>query len=675
MKASDLFLRCLENEGIEFIFGVPGEENADIMISLLDAKVRFIVVRHEQAAAFMADVYGRLTGKVSCCLGTLGPGATNLITGVGDANMDRAPCLVLTGQAATTRMHKESHQAMDLVALFRPTVKWGTSVMHADSIPEIIRKAVRVATTDKYGATHVDLPEDVAKQPTLSLPIPPRAVARPAPNPDAVKEAVAVIKKAKFPVILTGNGTLRNLASDELRAFARAYGIPVLNTFMGKGAFPPSDPLCLFTIGLGARDWPAVCVEDADCVIAVGFDMIEYHPKAWNKGNTKTIVHVDQSPAEIDDNYRTAAEVVGDIKLSLDALTKGLKGLKGPAPALWNKYREKMLEDFHRHDDDTAVPMKPQKVMHEIRKALPDDAIVLSDVGAHKMWMSRYFHTETPNTVLISNGWCSMGFALPGAIGAKFAYPDRKVLAVCGDGGFLMNVQDMETAVREKTPIVVVVWVDSQYGLIRWKQTSAYGKWSHIDFTNPDFMKLADAFGWDGHLVAKASDLPKALKAALQSDKPTLIAVPIDYSENMKLTAELKKIPAATVCDAIGKIPMFKGLPKQYRDWMTETMEERHIAKGAVVFKQGEPGTDIFVVHDGAFVVEKDGKEIAKVASGGAFGEMAAISDAPRSATVRATADSVVSVLSGTEFRNMLRAQPEMALAMNKVLAERLASK
>lgn len=675
MKASDLFIQCLENEGIEYIFGVPGEENADIMISLLDAKkIKFIIVRHEQTAAFASDVYGRLTGKVSCCLGTLGPGATNLITGVGDSNMDRAPSLVLTGQAATTRMHKESHQAMDLVALFKPLVKWGTSIMHADSIPEIIRKACRVATTDKYGATHVDLPEDIAKMPTLSQPIPPQPVMRSAPNPEAVAAAAAIIKGAKFPVILTGNGTLRNKASDQLRAFARATGIPVLNTFMGKGAFPPSDPQCLFTIGLGARDWPAVCVEDADCVISIGFDMVEYHPKAWNKGNTKKIVHIDQSAAEIDDNYRTAAEIVADIGMSLDALTKSLKKFKKPDPALYTKYREKMLEDFHRHDDDKAVPMKPQKVLHEVRKALPVDGVLLSDVGAHKMWISRYFHTETPNTVMISNGWCSMGFALPGAIGAQLALPDKKIMGICGDGGFLMNVQDLETIVRLKLPIVLMVWVDNQYGLIKWKQTAGYGKWSHIDFGNPDWLKLAEAFGLDGYMIQKAGDLPKALKAAFKSKNASLIAVPIDYSENMKLTAALKQIPAAQVGDALGKVPLFKGLPKQYRDWIAENMEERRIVKGTVVFKQGEPGNDVYVVHEGSFSVEKDGKEISKVAPGGAFGEMAALSDAPRSATVRATADSSVTVLSGSEFRNMLRAQPEMALSLTKLMSERLAN-
>jgi acetolactate synthase-1/2/3 large subunit len=673
MKASDLFLRCLENEGIEYIFGVPGEENADVMISLLDSKVRFVVVRHEQTAAFMADVYGRLTGKVSCCLGTLGPGATNLLTGVGDANMDRAPCLVLTGQAATTRLHKESHQAMDLVALFKPTVKWGASITHADAIPEIVRKAVRVATTDKYGACHIDFPEDVAKMPTLARPIPPRPVPRGAPNPDAVKEAAALVRKAKFPVILTGNGTLRNHASDQLRELARATGIPVLNTFMGKGAFPPDDPQCLFTIGLGARDWPAVCVEEADCVIAVGFDMVEYHPKSWNKGNTKAIVHVDQSPAEIDDNYRTSAEVIGDIGLSLTALGRALRGMRRPDPALYAKYRERMIEDFHRHDDDTAVPMKPQKVLHEVRKFLDDDAIVLSDVGAHKMWIARYLHTPVPNTILISNGWCSMGFALPGALAAKLAYPERQVLAISGDGGFMMNVHDLETAVREKLNCVFMVWVDNEFGLIKWKQTASYGKWSHISFGNPDWRKLADAFGLEGFLVKKASDLPKMLAQAFACGRPALVAVPIDYSENMKLTAALKQIPASQVCDALGKVPLFRGLPKQYRDWMTEHMEERRYTKGETVFSQGDPGTDVFVVHEGAFDVVRDGKKVGTVGPGGAFGEMAAISEAPRAATLRATADALVSVLSGAEFRNLLRAQPEMALALSKVLVERLA--
>ncbi|MDH3590437.1 MAG: thiamine pyrophosphate-binding protein, partial [Planctomycetota bacterium] len=384
MKASDLLIRCLEEEGVEYIFGVPGEENADVMMSLLDSSIRFIVTRHEQGAAFMADAYGRLTGKPAVCLGTLGPGATNLLTGVADANMDRAPLIVLTGQAATTRVHKESHQAMDLVGLFAPAVKWGISVQHPDSIPEIVRKAFRIATTDKFGACHIDLPENIAHMETLARPIPPTVSTRSAPNPAAIEEAAAAVRAARFPILLTGNGVFRNHAADELRRFARATGIPAVNTFMGKGGIPPSDPLCLFTVGLGSRDYPAVAIERADCVIAVGFDMVEYHPRSWNRGNEKKIVHVDMSPAEIDENYRTDAEVVGEIGLCLDALRAALAGGEPVAPEHYADIREAMQADFVAHEKDESFPVKPQRILSDVRKALADDDIVLSDVGAHK---------------------------------------------------------------------------------------------------------------------------------------------------------------------------------------------------------------------------------------------------------------------------------------------------
>lgn len=673
MKASDLFIRCLENEGVEYIFGVPGEENADVMISLLDSKIRFIVCRHEQGAAFMSDVYGRLTGKVSACLGTLGPGATNLITGVGDANMDRAPSLVLTGQAASTRIHKESHQAMDLVKLFESCVKWGTSIRHPDSIPEVVRKACRIATTDKYGATHIDLPEDIAKLPTLAQPIPPVPVLRPAPHPDAVAAGAKLIRDARFPVILTGNGTLRNEASDNLRAFARNNGIPVLNTFMGKGAFPPSDPLCCFTIGLGARDHTLAMLETADVVISVGFDMVEYHPKAWNRGANKTIVHVDQTPAEIDDNYRTSAELVGDIALSLDALGQAVRGMSKPDPSLYLPTREAMLADFHQHDDDTEFPVKPQKILSDVRKVLPDDAIILSDVGAHKMWIARYLHSEVPNTVMISNGWCSMGFALPGAIGAKLAYPDRHVLAICGDGGVMMNIQDLETAVRENTKIVVMVWCDSQYGLIRWKQENHYGKHSHIDFTNPDWMKLADAFGMKGFNVERTEDLAGAIEAAFECQESALIAVPVDYRENMKLTSTLKAIPESDVCEALSNVEFFAGLPKPYRQLLAEQMHEVELPAGVTVFEQGDEGRDVYLIHRGKVAVEVDGKPVATLGKGQAFGEMAALSSEARSATVKVAEDCTLSVLDGAEFRSIVTAQPGLALELSRTLAQRLA--
>jgi len=672
MKASDLFVRCLEAEGIEYIFGVPGEENADIMISLLDSDVKFIVCRHEQGAAFIADAYGRLTGRPTCCLGTLGPGATNLLTGVGDANMDRAPCIVLTGQGSTTRLHKESHQATDLVKIFEACVKWGTSIHHPDSIPEIVRKAVRIATSDKFGATHIDLPENIAHMQTLARPIPPLRVPRAAPSPEAVAQAARVIRDAKFPIVLSGNGVFRAQAADEMRAFVSETGIPVVNTFMGKGVVPTTDERYLFTVGLGARDFPAIAIERSDCVIAVGFDMVEYHPHAWNRGNKKHLVHVDMSPAEIDENYRTSAEVVGGIGRALDALRHALDDMTPPDPSLYSGLRERMLGEFMEHEEDEGFPMKPQRILCDVRKALDQSDIVLSDVGAHKMWVARHFHTDEPNTVLISNGWCSMGFALPGAIGAKFAYPDRRVLAICGDGGVMMNIQELETAVRENLNIVVMVWTDSVYGLIKWKQEAAFGRYSHIDFTNPDWMKLAEAFGMEGFKVERAADLPGALEAAFSCGKSALVEVPVDYSENMKLTGRLKEIPFEQFCNTLDDIELFSAVPENVRRNLAETMEEVSFAAGETVFGEGDPSDNIYVIWSGKAKIEKGGEELAEVGPGDAFGEMAALTHEPRMASVRASEDLTCGVVTGAQFREVLKGEPDIAMHLACKYARRL---
>ncbi|MHC4490890.1 MAG: acetolactate synthase large subunit [Planctomycetota bacterium] len=675
MKASDLFVHCLEEEGVEYMFGVPGEENADIMISLLDSSIRFIVCRHEQAAAFMCDAYGRLTGKPTCCLGTLGPGATNLITGVADANMDRAPCVVLTGQAATTRLHKESHQAMDLVELFAPAVKWGTSVQHPDSIPEIVRKAFRLACTDKFGATHIDLPENIAHMETLAQPITSARAQRSAPNPNAVAQAADVIRNAQFPVLLTGNGTLRNQASAELRAFARQNGIPVVNTFMGKGAFPASDQLSLFTVGLSARDYPDVVIERADCVVSVGFDMVEYHPRTWNRGNKKQIVHVDMSPAEIDENYRTAAEIVGDIRLALGALRKATAGMRTPDASLYQAEREAMLRDFAEYEDDEGFPVKPQRILCDVRKYLDEKDLVLSDVGAHKMWIARNLQTNEPNTILIPNGFCSMGFALPGAIGAKIAHPGRRVLAICGDGGVMMNIQDLETAVREQLPIVVMVWTDGEFGLIKWKQTASFGKHSHISFTNPDWMKLAEAFGMAGFAVDRAGDLPGALESAFSAGRPALIEVPVDYSENMKLTERLGAIPLGELCGCLEHVNLVRGLAEPVRRVIAESMGDATFEKGETVFAEGDPGDTVYIVSSGSASIRQGGKEIARVGVGGEFGEMAALSDEPRVATVVAAEDLVCGTIEGEHFRELIRAEPDALLHIARLFAKRMAGR
>ena len=550
MKASDLFVRCLEKEAVEFIFGVPGEENADFMRSL-DASdtIRFVLTRHEQGAAFMAEVYGRLTGNPAGCLGTLGPGATNLITGVADANMDRAPMLVLTGQGEAERQHKESHQIMDVVSMFKPVTKWAQAVLHPDSIPEIVRKAVRLARTEKPGACHIELAEDVAKRYATTKPIEPRRFRRPVPDDQVVDRAFEAIREARRPVILAGNGCIRKRASRQLRRFCERTGIGVISTFMAKGAVDMDADYCLYTVGLQAKDVVACTIDAADLVVTLGYDMVEYHPRLWNPGADKRIVHIDFLPAEIDENYRLEVEVVGDLAHAVWMLNERLDRLEArgerlePDLSQQAAVRREMREEFETwKDDDTRGVIKPQKVLWDARQAMGPRDILLSDVGAHKMWIARHYHCHVPNTCLIPNGFCSMGFALPGAIAAHLVHPDRKVLAVCGDGGFLMNVQEMETARRLDADITVMVWEDGGYGLIAWKQENQFGRHTDLAFGNPDWVKLADSFGWHGQRVERSRDLAGALDRAFRTRGPSLVALPIDYEENRRLTERLGNI-------------------------------------------------------------------------------------------------------------------------------------
>jgi len=545
MKASDLFVRCLEAEGVKRIFGVPGEENADFVMSLHDSSIELVLTRHEQGAAFMADVQGRLTGEPGVCLGTLGPGATNLMTGVANANMDRSPLVVLTGQAGTYRMHKESHQAMDSVSMFKPVTKWAYAIANPGSIPEVVRKAFKVAAVEKPGACHLELPEDVAKQDTAAVPLKPERLRRPVPDDKIVDRAWAAIRAARRPIILAGNGAIRKRASDQLRRFAAATGIGVVSTFMAKGCLDKSDPRCLFTIGLQAKDLVACAVEAADLVVAIGYDMVEYHPRLWNPDGTKPVVHLDFLPAEVDQSYPVAVEVVGDIAHALWMLNERVGQGGAPHFDLHQQaaVRQGMLADFAVHADDaTRGSVRPQKVLWDAAAVLGPDDILLSDVGAHKMWIARCFHCAEPNTCLIPNGFCSMGFALPGAIAAKLVAPTRRVMAICGDGGFLMNVQEMETAARLGTDVVVMVWVDGGYGLISWKQEGQFGRHTLLEFGNPDFVQLAEAFGWHGARVTDAADLKPALDRAFAAHRPALIAVAIDYSENQLLSQRLGQI-------------------------------------------------------------------------------------------------------------------------------------
>jgi len=549
MKASDLFVRCLEAEGVTRIFGVPGEENADFMISLEDSKqIKFILCRHEQAAAFMAEIHGRLTGEPGVCLGTLGPGATNLITGIADANMDRAPLLALTGQADSKRQHKESHQAMDVVSMFKPVTKWAQAIWHPSNIPEVIRKAVKLATTEKPGACHIELAEDIAKAQVgdeLS-PLEPTRLRRPVPDDKIVDQAWEMIRSAERPIIIAGNGTIRKRASKQLRRFVEATGIGVASTFMAKGCIDMDSPQCLFTVGLQARDHVTYAIEAADLVLCIGYDMVEYHPRLWNRGPKKKLIHIDFLPAEIDRDYHVDVDIVGDLSHALWMLNERVAALERPLQydlRIQEATRREMIQEFEEHaNDDTSGSIRPQKVLWDVRQVMRPGDIVLSDVGAHKMWIARYYQCHEPNSCLIPNGFCSMGFALPGAISAQMVHPDRRVLAICGDAGFLMNVQDMETAKRYETPIVVMVWEDGGYGLIEWKQQNEFGRHVDLSFGNPDFIKLAEAFGWNGYRVEKSSDLASTLEHAFQSELPSLVVVPIDYRENAKLTERLGNI-------------------------------------------------------------------------------------------------------------------------------------
>jgi acetolactate synthase-1/2/3 large subunit len=527
MKASDLIVRCLENEGVEYIFGLPGEETLDLVDSLSrSSRVKLVVCRHEQGAAFMANVYGRLSSYPGVCLATLGPGATNLITGVADAHLDRAPIVAITGQAARERLFKESHQYLDVLALFQPITKWNTSVEVPETIPEIVRKAFRLARLEKPGATHIELAEDVAAEEVEAEPMPVRRTNYPVARPESIERAAALISNAKRPVILSGNGVIRRQAAEPLAALARRLDIPVVTTFMGKGVIDYREPVAMPAVGLRSAGAPLGALADADLVVAVGYDLVEWAPAVWNGRRDRTIVHVDSTAAEVDLSYLPAVEVVGEIGESLRALDEALAGF---TPA-WQPATALSTRDESPPSD--AFPVHPLRLIHDLRRALADDDILISDVGVHKLWLATRFPASRPNTVVIANGLASMGIALPGAIAAKLVHPDRKVVAVSGDGGFLMNSQELETAKRLGTAFVAIVLVDNQYGVIALNQKQRFGKTFGVDFTNPDFVRYAQSFGLPAFRVTETSQLLPTLRMALDLDQPCVVAIPVDSSHS-----------------------------------------------------------------------------------------------------------------------------------------------
>lgn len=542
MKAAELFVRSLENEGVEFIFGIPGEENLDVMDALLDSKIKFITTRHEQGAAFMADVYGRLTGRAGVCLATLGPGATNLITGVADANMDHAPLVAIAGQASTHRLHKESHQVLDLEAMFLPITKYSTRILSPEVIPEIVRKAFKVAQTEKTGASFIEFPENIAEMEVDDAPLRVKHSTAPEPAIEQVQRAAELISNAKSPIILAGNGVVRAHASQALAEFALNLGIPVANTFMAKGVIPFHHPSALGSVGLQSGDYVNSGFANADVIICIGYDMVEYHPYLWHPSRDRTIIHIDATHAEVDAYYSVVLGVIGNINHSLNRIA----ALSTPhKDKTMRTLRDSLVTEMKQHRDDAEFPVKPQKIIWDLRTAMDLKDIVICDVGAHKMWMSRMFRCEHPNTCIISNGFASMGIAVPGAIAAKLAYPERKIVAVTGDAGFLMNSQEIETAMRLNIAIVILIWNDASYGLIEWKQQNQFGRTSNVKFTNPDFVQYAQSFGAVGIRIETTEQLMPELTAALARDTVTIIDCPVDYRENLKLTAALGQLTSA----------------------------------------------------------------------------------------------------------------------------------
>ncbi len=544
-NVSQLLVRCLEAEGVEYIFGIPGEENLHLMDALADSPIRFITTRHEQGAAFMADMYGRLTGKPGVCLATLGPGAINLALGMADAQLDSHPLVALAAQAGLDRSYKETHQMLDLEAFFQPVTKWVGTISQPAAAPEVVRKAFKVAQSSRPGATAVILPEDVSAAPGAGVPLARNVPQDTAPSESQLDRAVALIKAAQSPVVLAGPAVARDHAEEALKRFTEALDLPVATTFAAKGVLARDHPNALGTLGFMKHDYSNFGFDEADLVIAVGYDLIEYPTARWNPHQDKNILHIHRTAAEVDSCYQLDVGIQGGIANTLDALVARGPRCAGADHALLERLRQLVGEELERGAGDDSFPLKPQRMVSDIRRALGREDIVLVDTGALKMWMARLYPTYAANTCLISNGLATMAFSLPGALGAKLAQPEQRVLAAMGDGAFLMNSQEIETAMREQIPFVILVWVDEHYGLIKWKQELEIGRTSYVSFTNPDFIKQAESYGARGVQIEAADQLLPALEEALALDTVTIIACPVNYAENTRLTDRLGALTGA----------------------------------------------------------------------------------------------------------------------------------
>ncbi|HWF26813.1 MAG TPA: acetolactate synthase large subunit [Mycobacterium sp.] len=542
-KAAELMVKCLENEGVAVVFGLPGEENIRFVQALAASSIRYVLTRHEQAASFMAEMYGRVTGRAAVVSATLGPGAINMQLGVADATTNSTPMVAISAQVGQDRQFKESHQYVDLVSMFAPITRWAAGIPTAHAIPEMFRKAFKVAEAERPAAVYLAVPEHIDADDTDYdlTPLPRNVVRAEAPASRQVARAVDILREAKRPVVLAGHGAARGDATAALVRFSEEFGIPVANTFHGKGVIPDDHPNSIGTLGFMRHDYVNFGFDNADVVIAVGYELQEFDPVRINPQSDKKIIHIHRFPAEVDMHYPVDVGIIGDISASLDALREALGGHRFDAdPEIPGSGL--LAEEFARGQQDSRYPLAPQRLVADTRAALGRSDVVLVDTGATKMWMARLYPTFEPNTCLVSNGLSTMSFALPGALGVKLARPESKVLAVVGDGAFMMSSQEIETAVRERIPLVVLIWEDGGYGLIEWKMDLELGEHYYVRFTNPDIVTYAESFGAKGYQINSADELLPTLKAALDDDGVSLINCPVDYSENLRLTDRLGEL-------------------------------------------------------------------------------------------------------------------------------------
>ncbi len=545
MKASDLFVKALEAEGVEYIFGIPGEENLDFLDSLRNSKIKLILTRHEQAAGFMAATYVRLTGRAGVCLSTLGPGATNFVTAAAYGQLGALPMLMITGQKPIKSSKQGKFQIVDVVEMMKPLTKYTQQIVGGDNIPSRVHEAFRLAEEERPGATHLELPEDIARDETDADLLPKRHVRRPIAEQKSIHQAVEALQKAKHPLLLIGAGANRKQTARMLRDFVDEFQIPFFSTQMGKGVLDERDPLFLGNAALSDGDFLHRAIAHSDLILNVGHDVVEKPPFFMHVDDGRTVIHVNFRTAEVDPVYFPQVEVVGDIANSVWQIKQALTAQEHWDFNYFLQIRERVEAHLLEGADDPRFPIYPQRLVADIRKVMPDDGIIALDNGVYKIWFARNYRAHLPNTVLLDNALATMGAGLPSALAAQIVFPERRVMAICGDGGFLMNSAEMETAVRLKLNLIVLILRDNSYGMIKWKQSNmGFPNWG-LDFGNPDFVKYAESYGAHGHRVASAEGLAPLLEQCYQAGGVHLVEAPVDYSENDRiLNHEIKELSA-----------------------------------------------------------------------------------------------------------------------------------